>query len=131
MKETIDKLPQGLNTWMNKNLNEESTEFSGGQRQKLAMARAVYKDASFAILYEPTAALDPLAESEIYGNFSDLVKDKTALFISHRMSASKFCDRVLVLDNGTIIGSGSHEELIESNSLYSSLYKAQAKYYEN
>ncbi len=131
MENAIDKLPHGLNTWMNKNLNENSTEFSGGQRQKLAMARAIYKDASFAILDEPTAALDPLAESEIYANFSDLVKDKTALFISHRMSASKFCDRILVLDNGTIIGSGNHEELLETNSLYSSLYEAQAQYYEN
>lgn len=130
MEEIINKLPQGLNTWMNKNLHEDSTEFSGGQRQKLAMARAVYKDASFAILDEPTAALDPLAEAEIYGNFSDLVKDKAALFISHRMSASKFCDRILVLDNGTVIGNGSHKELLKTNPLYSSLYEAQAQYYE-
>lgn len=131
MKEEINELPHGLETWMNKNLHEDATEFSGGQRQKLAMARAIYKDASFAILDEPTAALDPLAESEVYENFSDLVKDKTALFISHRMSASRFCDRILVLDNGTIIGNGSHEELTKNNTLYKSLYEAQAQYYEN
>lgn len=130
MEDAINELPSGLNTWLNKNLHENSTEFSGGERQKLAMARAVYKDASFAILDEPTAALDPLAESEVYANFSNLVKDKTALFISHRMSASRFCDRILVLDNGTIIGNGNHEELLKTNSLYHSLYQAQAQYYE-
>lgn len=131
MDRAINNLPSGLNTYLNKFLHEDGTDFSGGESQKLAIARAIYKDASFAVLDEPTAALDPLAESEIYGNFSNLVKGKTALFISHRMSASRFCDRILVLDQGKIIGNGSHDELLQSNELYYSLYEAQAQYYKN
>ena len=82
-----------------------------------------------AILDEPTAALDPLAESEVYGHFADLVRGKTAIFISHRMSASRFCDRIIVLDGGHITGNGNHDQLIRENDLYRSLYEAQAGYY--
>ncbi|NLY09787.1 MAG: ABC transporter ATP-binding protein [Tissierellia bacterium] len=126
---SVNKLPNGIRTRLNKFLYEDAADFSGGEKQKIAIARAIFKDASFAILDEPTAALDPLAESEIYGNFSELVKGKTALFISHRMSASRFCDRILVLDNGKIIGNGHHEELVKHNELYRRLYEAQAQYY--
>ena len=125
----IEKLPSGLNTWLEKSLNQDATDFSGGQKQKLAIARAIYKDSSVAILDEPTAALDPLAEGEVYGHFAELIKGKTAIFISHRMSASKFCDRILVLEDGKITGNGSHNELVKENPLYSNLYEAQAQYY--
>ncbi len=130
LTETINKLPNGLNTWLEKSLNEDATDFSGGQKQKLAIARAVYKDSSVATLDEPTASLDPLAESEVYDHFAELIKGKTAIFISHRMSASRFCDRIIVLDNGKITGDGSHSKLVKENDLYSTLYDAQAKYYE-
>lgn len=130
LTEAINKLPSGLNTWLEKSLNDDATDFSGGQKQKLAIARAIYKDASVAILDEPTAALDPLAESEVYGHFADLIKGKTAIFISHRMSASRFCDRIIVLEDGKITGNDHHSKLINENDLYRSLYEAQAKYYE-
>ncbi|MDO5650247.1 MAG: ATP-binding cassette domain-containing protein, partial [Gallicola sp.] len=104
LEEVINSLPQGLETYLNKNIHNEATELSGGERQKMAIGRAIYKDSSLEILDEPTAALDPLAESEIYDKFNDLVKGRTALFISHRMSASKFCDRIMVLDEGVITG---------------------------
>lgn len=131
LEKSIEKLPNGINTYLNKFLYDDAAEFSGGENQKLAISRAIYKNSSFAILDEPTAALDPLAESEIYEKFSDLVKGKTALFISHRMSASRFCDRILVLDNGKIIGNGHHDDLLKTNFLYQSLYEAQAQYYKN
>ena len=129
MKETVRALPQGLNSWLDKTVNEDAAAFSGGQLQKLAIARAIYSDSSVAILDEPTAALDPLAESEVYGHFADLVRGKTAIFISHRMSASRFCDRIIVLDGGHITGNGNHDQLIRENDLYRSLYEAQAGYY--
>lgn len=130
LTETIEKLPSGLNTWLEKSLNEDATDFSGGQKQKLAIARAIYKEASVAILDEPTAALDPLAESEVYGHFAELIKGKTAIFISHRMSASRFCDRIIVLEDGKVTGNDNHNQLIKDNELYCSLYESQAKYYE-
>lgn len=129
LKGQIEALPDQLNTWLDKSVNENATEFSGGQRQKLAIARAIYPASALAILDEPTAALDPLAESEVYGHFAELIQGKTAIFISHRMSASKFCDRILVLDQGQITGNGNHEQLLQSNALYQELYQAQAEYY--
>lgn len=131
MDEKISKLPEGIYTWMDKNLNEEGVEFSGGQNQKLAIGRAIFQDSSVAILDEPTAALDPLAEAETYEHFADLVKGKTAIFISHRMSASKFSDRILILEDGKISGNGSHEDLLKTNTLYKNLFDAQAQYYLN
>lgn len=128
---SVSKLENGIDTQLNKFINEDGTEFSGGESQKLAIARAIYKDSSFAILDEPTAALDPLAESEVYGHFNELIKGKTAIFISHRMSASRFCDRILVLEEGKITGDGNHNSLLMTNELYNSLYEAQAQYYNS
>lgn len=130
LDEKISKLPSGIYNWLDKNLNEDATELSGGQRQKLAIGRAIFQDSSVAILDEPTAALDPLAEAETYENFADLVKGKTAIFISHRMSASKFSDRILILEDGKITGNGRHEDLLKTNKLYKDLHQAQAQYYE-
>ncbi len=104
---------------------------SGGQSQKVAIARALYKEASLIILDEPTSALDPLAEAEIYENFNQLVGDKTAIYISHRMSSSVFCDKVLVLDGGHITDFDSHTKLMEKeDSMYYKLFRSQAVNYQ-
>lgn len=126
----VQSLERGIYTYLDKNLHKGGIELSGGQSQKLAIARAIYGQSSVAILDEPTAALDPLAEAETYENFANLVKGKTAIFISHRMSASKFSDRILILENGKITGNGSHYDLMNTNKLYQNLYQAQAKYYQ-
>lgn len=126
----IDKLDKGLETMLNKSINREGTELSGGQAQKLAIARALFKGASLVILDEPTSALDPLAEAEIYEHFDALVHGQTAIYISHRMSSSRFCDKVLVLDGGMVSGFAHHDELIKNgDSLYSQLFQEQKQYY--
>ncbi len=102
---------------------------SGGEAQKVAIARALYKDAPFVILDEPAAALDPFAEAEVYENFNTLVQDKTAVYISHRMSSCKFCDRIVVLDGGRILEEGTHEALLQKKGRYYMLYSTQASYY--
>ena len=105
-------------------------EVSGGEAQKIAIARALYKDSPFIILDEPTAALDPIAEAEIYSKFNDIAGDKTAIYISHRLSSCKFCDEILVFDKGKVIEKGSHEGLLENkNGKYFELWNAQAQYY--
>jgi len=102
---------------------------SGGEAQKTAIARALYKDAPFVILDEPTAALDPLAEAEVYENFNELIGGKTSIYISHRMSSCKFCDRIVVLDGGRIAEEGTHEQLLARQGIYASLFEAQAQHY--
>lgn len=129
--EKVRGFKNGINQMMLKVIDENGTEFSGGESQKLAIARALYKDASLVILDEPTSALDPLAEAEIYENFNTLVGGKTALYISHRMSSSVFCDRILVIDGGSISDFDTHENLMKKeDSLYYKLYKAQAVNYQ-
>ena len=103
IKDLIDKLPKASNSYLEKSIYKDAVDLSGGEKQKLAISRALYKDSKLVILDEPTSALDPLAESEIYENFNSLVEDKTAIYISHRMSSSLFCDKILVLDKGKII----------------------------
>ena len=109
----------------------DGVNVSGGEAQKLAIARALYKNAAFVILDEPTAALDPLAEAEIYENFDALVKDKTTLYISHRMSSCKFCDRIIVMEQGRILEEGGHEALLKNGGRYAQLWQAQAQYYDH
>lgn len=126
----INTLEKGIDTNVYKTFSEDYCfEPSGGEAQKIAMARAVYKNAPVMILDEPTSALDPRAENELYEKFSDLTKDKTTFFISHRLSSSRFCDRILVFDKGKIVEDGTHAELIKKNGLYAELYNMQAKYY--
>ena len=103
--------------------------FRSGEAQKIAIARALYKNAPFIILDEPAAALDPLAEAEIYENFNRLIQDKTAIYISHRMSSCRFCDRIIVLDGGQILEEGNHETLLKKQGRYYELYHTQAVYY--
>lgn len=130
IKSAICELPNGLNTYLDKHIHEDGTDFSGGQRQKLAIARSVIKQGELVILDEPTAALDPLAESEIYEDFHRLVRGRTAIFISHRMSSSVFCDKILLLQDGEIKAFDSHTNLMKQNNLYKQLFTIQAKNYQ-
>ena len=123
-------LPQGLHTMLYRDFAEDGITVSGGEAQKIAIARALYKDAPFIILDEPTAALDPIAEAEIYSKFNEIVGDKTAIFISHRLSSCKFCDEITVLQGGSIVQHGTHEQLLRDESgQYAKLWNAQAQYY--
>lgn len=127
-EEVIQNLSKGMDTYLTK-FRKEGVEVSGGEAQKLALARALYKDAPLVILDEPTAALDPISEAAVYAGFDEMVKDKTALYISHRMSSCRFCDDILVFDEGRIAERGSHETLLTQNGRYAALWNAQAKYY--
>ncbi|HOD93718.1 MAG TPA: ABC transporter ATP-binding protein, partial [Clostridia bacterium] len=130
MKKKVESLPNGVKSLFGKEYDEEGVEFSIGQSQKIAIARALYKDSSLVILDEPTSALDPIAEAEIYENFNNLVGDKTAIYISHRMSSSIFCDRILVINEGRIEDFDSHQKLMKKkNSLYYKLFNSQAENY--
>lgn len=125
----LSQLPRGVQTHVYKIFSEEGFEPSGGEGQKIALARAMYKDAPVMILDEPTAALDPRAEYEIYRNFSEMTAGKTTVFISHRMSSSKFCDHVAFFRNGEIAEYGTHDQLMAKGGLYSELFTMQAQYY--
>lgn len=128
--ESLEKMPSGLETYLYKDYEGDGVEISGGEAQKIALARALYKDAPFIILDEPTAALDPVAEYEIYSKFNEIVEDKTAIYISHRLSSCRFCDEIAVFDHGEIIQQGSHEQLVsDRNGKYYELWQAQAQYY--
>ena len=126
----LKRLPQGLDTVLYKDLSDDGVEISGGEAQKIAIARALYKDAPFIILDEPTAALDPITEAEIYGKFDKITGDKTAIYISHRLSSCKFCDEIAVFQDGNVIQQGSHEALVADKAgKYYALWNAQAQYY--
>ena len=123
-------MEKGLDTMLYKDLTEDGVDVSGGEAQKIAIARALYKDAPFIILDEPTAALDPIAEAEIYSKFNDITGDKTAIYISHRLSSCKFCDEIAVFHEGAVIQHGTHAELVaDENGKYHELWTAQAQYY--
>lgn len=127
--EKIEHLPGGIDTNIYKDFDESGFEPSGGEGQRIALARALYKDAPIVILDEPTAALDPRAEFEIYQHFNELVKNKTAVYISHRLSSARFCDKIAVFQKGRIVEYGPHEELLKLNGVYRDLYDIQAQYY--
>ena len=126
----IESLPKGIDTMMLKIVDEEGTDLSGGERQKLAIARALYKDAPMVIMDEPTAALDALAEAEIYESFSNLVEGKTAVYISHRLASTKFCDKIALFDGDGVKEYGTHEELMEKKGTYYDMFVVQGKYYQ-
>ena len=130
VKDRVEKMPKGIKQTVYKLYEKDGIDVSGGEEQKLAIARALYKQAPFVILDEPTAALDPIAESEIYARFNSMVNDKTAVYISHRLSSCRFCDRILVFDKGRIIEEGTHEELTALGGKYNELWNAQAQYYK-
>ena len=126
----IEKLPQGLQTHVGKIAFMDGVEFSGGEMQRLVLARALYKGGSILVLDEPTAALDPIAENDIYMKYNEMTKGKTSLFISHRLASTRFCDRILFLQDGVIAEEGTHEELLAKNGGYAELFYIQARYYQ-
>lgn len=123
-------MEDGLDTYLYKDISENGVEISGGEAQKIALARALYKGTPMIVLDEPTAALDPIAEAQVYEDFSNMVNNKTAIYISHRLSSCQFCDEITVFDQGRIVQKGTHAELVkEANGQYYALWNAQAQYY--
>lgn len=125
----VKQMPNKEKTYLYKDIDETGVEISGGEAQKLALARALYKDSPVVILDEPTAALDPVAENEIYNRFNSFVDNKTAIYISHRLSSCAFCTRIAVFDKSQLVETGTHQELLNANGKYSELWNAQAKHY--
>lgn len=130
LKEKIDSLEKGINTNLDREVFEDAVMLSGGQTQRLMLARALYKDAPIVVLDEPTAALDPIAEANLYQKYNEITLNKASLYISHRLASTRFCDRIILLDNNKIIEEGTHEELLKLNKKYAELYNIQSKYYK-
>lgn len=130
MKTKVDSLPDGVNTQLLKIIYDDGVDFSGGEKQKLALARALYKNAPVIVLDEPTAALDAIAEYELYKNFDSLIGSKSALYISHRLSSTRFCDHVAMFAYGELVEYGTHESLMEKGGEYAKMFEVQAQYYE-
>lgn len=129
LSDKVSNLKGGLDTQLSKNFSADGIEFSGGEGQKLACARAYYRDSPIVILDEPTASLDPIAEAQLYGRFNEIIGEKTAIYISHRLASVKFCDKVAVFAAGELIEYGTHKELIERNGVYAEMFNKQAQYY--
>lgn len=127
----VESLPKGKETLLVKSIYKDAIDLSGGELQKLMLARALYKNAPVIILDEPTAALDPIAENEIYEKYSELTKEHTSIFISHRLSSTRFCDRILFMDNGNILEDGNHEALMKKEGCYKKMYDMQSYYYKD
>lgn len=130
LDQVIGKLPHGLDTLLVSDFNKEGIQLSGGEQQKLMLARALYKNAPIMILDEPTAALDPIAENEMYLKYHELTKNATSIFISHRLASTRFCDRILFMEQGEIVEMGTHEELLKAGGKYREMFDIQAKYYK-
>ncbi len=131
LEDKINSLPNGVLTKLDKQLNKDATDLSGGQKQKLMLARALYKNAPVLILDEPTAALDPIAENEIYLSYNAMTEHKTSMFISHRLASTRFCDRIFYLSKGKITEEGSHDELMKRDGEYAALYEIQSCWYRD
>lgn len=130
LTEQIEALPKGYDTHLGKKVYMDGVQLSGGQTQRLMLARALYKDGAFLVLDEPTAALDPIAENDIYRKYHEMTAGKTSLFISHRLASTRFCDRILFLQDGVITEEGTHDELIARKGGYAKLFDVQARYYQ-
>ena len=130
LSDAVRALPQGLKTHLGRSIYDDGTELSGGQTQRLMLSRALYRDGAVLVLDEPTAALDPITESEIYLKYSEMTQGKTSLFISHRLASTRFCDRIILLKNGSIAEEGSHEALLQAGGSYAKLFSVQRRYYE-
>ena len=130
LAEKIASLPQGYDTHLGKQVYLDGVELSGGQTQRLMLARALYKDGAFLVLDEPTAALDPIAESDIYQKYNEMTAGKSSVFISHRLASTRFCDRILFIQDGGIAEEGTHEELLQKGGAYAKLFNVQARYYQ-
>ncbi len=130
LDQKIQALPKGIYSHLMKGVFDDSVELSGGEKQKLMFARALYKNAPVVVLDEPTAALDPVAENELYQKYGNLTKGKTSIYISHRLASTRFCDRIVLIDNKTIAESGSHEELMKIGGKYAKMFEIQSQYYK-
>lgn len=130
LKDKIESLPSEYLTNLDRNVYDDATMLSGGETQKLMLARALYKDAPFIVLDEPTAALDAIAESEMYKKYNELTKDKSAIYISHRLASTRFCDRIIFIEDAGIKEEGTHDELLKRNGRYAELFLVQSKYYK-
>ncbi|MBQ1504866.1 MAG: ATP-binding cassette domain-containing protein, partial [Oscillospiraceae bacterium] len=129
--DAVMRLPEKADTKLVRAVYENAAEFSGGQKQKCALARALYKDAPILLLDEPTAALDPIAEMEMYREYARFSSGKTSVFISHRLASTRFCDRILMIENGKIIEEGTHTALLAKGGKYAELYALQSSYYSD
>lgn len=125
----IEALPNGYETYLNREVYDDAILLSGGETQRLMLARALYKDAPFVILDEPTAALDAIAESEMYLKYNEMTTGKSSVYISHRLASTRFCDRIIMIDNGTLVEEGTHDELLAKGAGYAELFEVQSKYY--
>ena len=130
LTEKIESLPQGYDTHIGKNVYLDGVEFSGGQTQRLMLARALYKNGAFLVLDEPTAALDPIAENDIYQKYNEMTAGKSSVFISHRLASTRFCDRILFVKDGSIAEEGTHDQLLAQGGSYAKLFDIQARYYQ-
>ncbi len=128
--EKVESLPHGMDTYVQKEIFKEGENLSGGETQKLLLARAIYREAPILVLDEPTAALDAIAENELYQRYNELTRGRTSLFISHRLASTRFCDRILMLEEGRIVEQGSHEELMEKKGAYYQMFQVQSHYYQ-
>jgi len=126
----IESLPDGYETYLNREIYEGAILLSGGETQRLMLARALYKDAPFIILDEPTAALDPIAEADMYQKYNEMTSDRSSIYISHRLASTRFCDRIIMIDNAGISEEGTHDELLKLGGKYADLYEVQSKYYK-
>ncbi|MBO7743415.1 ABC transporter ATP-binding protein [Paenibacillus sp. MWE-103] len=131
LMEKVSGLEKGASTLLVRRVHADAIELSGGEKQKLALARALYKDAPVIILDEPTAALDPIAESEIYQRYAELTAGRTSIYISHRLASTRFCDRILLMDGGRIAECGTHDELMRAGGKYAEMFRVQAHYYKD
>lgn len=131
LKEKVDSLEKGVDTELLKVVYDDGVDLSGGEKQKLALARALYKDAPVIVLDEPTAALDALAEYELYKSFDNIIGNKSAVYISHRLSSTRFCDNIAMFKAGEMVEQGTHEELLAKGGAYAEMFEIQAQYYKN
>lgn len=131
LTEKIRSLPKGIETHLGRRVFKDGVEFSGGQTQRLMLARALYKNAPILVLDEPTAALDPIAENDIYQKYNDMTHGRTSFFISHRLASTRFCDRIIFVDGGKIAEEGTHDELLKNGGGYAYLFEVQSKYYRS
>ena len=125
----VEKLPKQEQTFLNKDMAEDGLQLSGGELQKLMLAHALYQNCRLLLLDEPTAALDAIAENEMYERYREMIKGKTTMFISHRLASTRFCDQILFLEKGKIAEQGTHEELMQKQGTYAQMFEVQSKYY--
>ena len=130
LRKKIESLKDGYDTDLNREVFEDAMLLSGGETQRLMLARALYKNAPFIVLDEPTAALDPIAESEMYQKYNEMTSGKSSIYISHRLASTRFCDRIIMIADGRIGEEGTHEELLKAGGKYAELYEVQSKYYK-